>query len=198
MHNPSAFRVVALLGVLGLTGCAVVPEPAPLLAYPGPGKTAEAMQGDDAACQAEAGTAATRTPAPVTSAPAAGATQLPPADPASTLPRTSPEEAYLACMRGRGNVVAPAPPTRVAYPTYYAPYAYGVPYAYGAPYAYGGYAPFAPYYPFYGPYPFAFGLGVGFYGSRSYGYHHGYGFRGYYGPGRFGGARYGFHGGRRR
>ncbi|TPG57690.1 hypothetical protein EAH89_09665 [Roseomonas nepalensis] len=115
-------RTVLLLGTLALPACAGLapPEsaPSPLVAYPGLGKTAEAVQGDDAACQQQASDPAAAPPPSqpaVEHAPAAGAVQAPVAG-----------DAYLRCMAARGNIIGPAYAVPVAgYPVYYPGYVYG-------------------------------------------------------------------------
>lgn len=175
-------RSLLPLAALTLSACVAMPpapQPpaAPLVAYPGAGKTAEALRADDAACQAQLGgalpgTAATTpaTPPGNTAGASAGPGTSPPAAPAP------PAEAYLQCMAARGNVVAPAyPPPAFGYAPVYPSYFYGT-YSWGYPWGY--------------PYPF-FG----------YGYHRFYSrYRGFYGRsapphGRFWGPPLGGRGG---
>ncbi|WP_156963799.1 hypothetical protein [Muricoccus aerilatus] len=159
-------RFLLPVAALTLSACVAVPpapQPpaAPLVAYPGAGKTAEALQADDAACQAQPDGALPGTATAIPATPpgnAAGA----PAGPGTSPPAASalPAEAYLQCMAARGNVVAPA----------YAPPAFGY-----APPAFG-YAPVYPSY-FYGAY--SWGYPYPFFG---HGYHRFYGrYRGFYG-----------------
>ncbi|MCR0981506.1 hypothetical protein [Roseomonas populi] len=196
----------ALLAAGVLSGCAVAPEP--LVAYPGPNKTAEAMQQDDAACRQQAAApAAPSAPAatvsgttPATATPAAAPATGAAATPAPALP----EDLYLQCMASRGNTVAAAPVAR--YPAYYTDpfYAGYGPGLWGDPLWYGYYG--APFYAWGGSWGLGLGWGWGGVyraGWRGPGYWHGRG--GYWrgGPGRgfghggFGGPRgFGGRGGR--
>ncbi|MBP0492086.1 hypothetical protein [Roseomonas indoligenes] len=180
----------ALLCAGALSGCAVVPEP--LVAYPGPNKTAEAMQQDDAACRQQAAT-----PAPASTT--APATTVPAATPSPAPATASPEASYFECMAARGNTVAAAP---ARYPAYYAPPAYAEygPGWWGDPLWYGYYG--APFYAWGGGLGLGLGWGwggayrAGWRGPGYYGYGRGPGYwRG--GPGRFGGFHHGGFGGSR-
>ena len=114
MIDARPFTPTVLLA-LALAGCAATgPTPVPLVAYPGPGKTAEAAGQDDEACHREAAAPATITPATITPAnsgvpggKAAGeaATGPAPPGPAGSI---LPGEVYLRCMEARGNILAPA------------------------------------------------------------------------------------------
>lgn len=166
-------RLVLPLAALALSACVAVPPPqppaAPLVAYPGAGKTAEVLQADDAACQA--GLASLPPPGTAASGNAAPAPNPPPA-------ATSPAEAYLQCMAARGNVVAPAyVPPALTYAPVYPSYFYGA-YGWGYPY----------------PYPL-FGYGYGyhrFYGGYRGFYGRPFGARGGFRGGPFNGGRGGF------
>ncbi|MBI0537509.1 hypothetical protein D9599_18275 [Roseomonas sp. KE2513] len=148
-------RPLLPLAALALSACVAVPpapQPpaAPLVAYPGAGKTAEALQVDDAACQAQPGgtllgiaaTTPATPPGNAAGAPAGFGTS-PPAAP------VLPAEAYLQCMAARGNVVAPAyaPPAfsyAPVYPSYfYGAYAWDYPWGYLYPFSGYGYHRFS-------------------------------------------------------
>jgi hypothetical protein len=174
---------VALL-LSGLSGCVVAPlpqRPLPLVAVPGPAKTAAEFQQDDVACRAAAAPA----PGPGSAAPAQTS---PSATPSPAQPGQSQDDAagaagtYLHCMESHNNVVQPLLPAR---PLVYAAY---------APYGYfpGLYGP----YDGYGVYPWLYDGSYGaYFGGGFYGWRGGYGggdrggFRGGYGGGYGGGRR---------
>ena len=178
-------RSLLPLAALTLSACVSVPpapQPpaAPLVAYPGAGKTAEALQADDAACQAQAGGAPPSTTASTPATPPGSVAGVP-AGPGISPPAAPalPAETYLQCMAARGNVVAPAyAPPALGYAPVYPSYFYGA-YSWDYPWGY--------------PYPF---FGSGYRYHRFYG-----GYRGFYGrPGPWHGGFRGtpFGGGRGR
>ncbi len=158
-------RCGAVLLLAGLSGCVVAPlpqAPLPLVAVPGPAKTAAAFQQDDTACRAEAASPSTSGPsAPASAAP--GQPSAPAQGDQSQDAAMAASGVYLHCMESRNNVVQPiavARPAVYGYYPYYGPYGGYGPY----PWLYDGYYP-----GFYGVY--------GFYGGY-YGWRGGYGWHG--------------------
>jgi len=165
--------IAALLLSAGLAGCVAAPrppQPAPLVAVPGPTKTEAEFRRDDTVCRAAAVVLPPNPSAAQPSAAAAAApVKLEPAKPAEPVQASPPPDlVYLRCMEARQNTIEALAP---AIPVYYSYY---------------------PAYPVYGGSPFFFNsfVGFGFYGGhygRHYGGFHGGGFH----HGGFG--RGGFH-----
>lgn len=195
------FGSVILLA--GLSGCvdtnSVESAPAPLVAVPGPTKTAEQFQQDDLACRAAAAAPPPelkQAPTPLQPASKPGSATPDPNAPvrleASQQPATPPDVTYLRCMGSHYNIVQPLSVSQTVTYGYYPTYpVYGGSTDYN-PWLYDGFDG-----GYYGGYCCGLGFGFGgFYGGGYYGrgfYGHGlYGGQGYYGRG-FGGA--GFRGG---
>jgi hypothetical protein len=177
-------RCGAVLVLGGLSGCVVAPlpqAPLPLVAVPGPAKSAAEFQQDDVACRTAA--ASSHPPAAPAAAPAQPGQPAPQGQAQADQSQTDAASAvgiYLHCMESHNNVVQPLVPIP---PLIYAGYA-----------GYG-YAPFYGPYDGYGPYPWLYDGYPGFYGAYfgvGYGWRGGYGYGGGYRGGEYGG---GFHGG---
>ena len=188
---------VCVVSLAGLSGCVdaapAVLSPAPLVAVPGPTKTAEEFQQDDLACRAvvaepphDLKKAPTALQPAADGSPPGKDTNAPIRMEASPQPVVQPGVAYLRCMGSRYNIVEPLSVSQtVTYGSYPAYPVYGGSTDY-YPWLYDGY-----YGGFYNGFccGVGFGFGRGFYGHGFYG--GGYGGRGYYGRG-FGGG--GFRG----
>lgn len=181
-----AFMAVGL-SLLSLTGCVTPPPtdiangPLPLVAVPGPTKSAAEFNADDTHCRAQAVQLPRGSGSP---------SAAPSANPGGPFPSGV---AYLRCMASAHNSIQPYEPVQPVF-TYYEPYPVYVGVGYGYPWFYG-----------YGVSSFGFYSGrFGYYR----GYHEGFresGFHGRYGGGfheggfHGGGVRDGvFHGGGRR
>ena len=148
--------VGAVAAALGLAGCVPPPpvyavpalaaapgQETPLVAVPGPGKTAAAFQADDQACRADTAQLPARpgarpTPAQLRAAQAGAADPGVPPPPPEALP---PGPAFLRCMTARGNQVSPLQ-AQQAFPAYaylpaypvYAGVGFGYPFFYDDPF----------------------------------------------------------------
>jgi len=184
MRRGMTFAAALLSG--GLAGCTVAqppPQPAPLVAVPGPAKAEAEFRQDDTACRAAA-VVLPPNPSAAAQPGAAPVSSTKPADQAVAQTQDAPPPGlvYLRCMEARHNIVEPLTPVQPAPYGYYASY----PIYDRSPYYYGGS-------------PFFFGS-FGFYGGgyrRHYGgyNHHGFHGGGFHGGGfGHGGGGHGGHG----